>query len=121
MAVDANGMPVHFILTGGNVSDFTIAPELIGAVSAKNIVADKGYDSQLIVDTIVASGAKPCIPSRSHHVKARRYSRHVYKKRNVVERAFCRLKHCRRIATRYDRKALYFMAFLHLAAAHIWG
>ncbi len=81
----------------------------------------KGYDSQLIVDAIIAAGAKPCIPSRSHHIKARRYSHSIYKKRNVVERAFCRLKHCRRIATRYDRKALYFMAFLYLAAAHIWG
>lgn len=121
MAADASGVPMHFILTGGNVSDFTMATELINNITAKCIIADKGYDSQLIVDTIVARGAKPCIPSRSHHIKERRYSRRIYKKRNVVERAFCRLKHCRRIATRYDRKALYFMAFLHLAAVHIWG
>ena len=121
MAADANGVPMHFILTGGNVSDFTMAPELIENVTAKTIIADKGYDSQLIVDTIVAAGAIPCIPPKSNRLEKRRYSRHVYKKRNVVERAFCRLKHCRRIATRYDRKALYFMAFLHLAAAHIWG
>lgn len=103
------------------MSDFTMATELIENVTAKTIIADKGYDSQLIVDTIVGTGATPCIPPKSNRLEKRRYSHHVYKKRNVVERAFCRLKHCRRIATRYDRKALYFMAFLHLAAAHIWG
>jgi transposase len=121
MAADADGIPMHFILTGGNVSDFTMAQELINNVTAKFIIADKGYDSQFIVDTIEGAGAKSCIPPKSNRIRKRRYSRRIYKKRNVVERAFCRLKHCRRIATRYDRKALYFMAFLHLAAAHIWG
>lgn len=121
MATDANGMPLTFILTGGNVSDHTAAPELIASVTAKHIIADKGYDSRAIVAAIEATGAKSCIPSILTRTVHRSYSRRIYKKRNVVERAFCRLKHCRRIATRYDRKALYFMAFLHLAAAHIWG
>ncbi len=47
MAVDANGVPLHFILTGGNVSDFTMAPALIESVAAKNIIADTFTDATL--------------------------------------------------------------------------
>ena len=48
------------------------------------------------------------------------YSRRTYKKRNPIERFFNKLKHFRRIATRYDRRAEYFLAALHLASAMIW-
>ena len=51
----------------------------------------------------------------------RAYDREVYKERNLIERAFNKLKHWRRIATRYDRRSLYFMATLQLAAAVTWG
>ncbi|MDE3016750.1 MAG: transposase, partial [Pseudomonadota bacterium] len=40
--------------------------------------------------------------------------------RNLVERMFNKLKHFRRIATRYDKTALSFMAFLNLAAIYLW-
>lgn len=121
MATDAAGKPVRFILTGGNVSDFTIAPELVSGIEARYIIADKGYDSQQIVAAIESGGARAVIPSRTHYKIPRHHNPDIYKRRNVIERAFNRLKHCRRIATRYDRKALYYLAFLYLAAAHIWG
>lgn len=44
----------------------------------------------------------------------------IYKLRNRIERCFNKLKHFRRFATRYDRRAVYFLAFVHLAAICIW-
>ena len=49
------------------------------------------------------------------------YDRELYKQRNLIERAFNKLKQWRRIATRYDRKSLYFLSALHLVASVIWG
>jgi transposase len=46
--------------------------------------------------------------------------RHLYKKRNVVERYFCKLKHFRRVATRFDKLARNFLAAVMLASARIW-
>ena len=47
--------------------------------------------------------------------------RELYRERNLIERAFNKLKQWRRIATRYDRKSLYFLSALHLVASVIWG
>ena len=44
----------------------------------------------------------------------------IYRHRNRIERCFNKLKHFRRFATRYDRRAIHFLAFIHLAAAMIW-
>ena len=55
------------------------------------------------------------IPSRAGRRVARPYDRTLYKQRNWIERTFNKLKHCRRLATRYDRKTAHFLAFLHLA------
>ena len=44
----------------------------------------------------------------------------AYKARNRIERCFNKMKHCRRFATRYDRRAIHFTGFAHLAAAMIW-
>ncbi|WP_156752750.1 transposase, partial [Mesorhizobium sp. WSM3873] len=48
------------------------------------------------------------------------YDFEAYKARNLIERCFNKLKHFRRIATRYDRRALYFLSFVQLACAMLW-
>ena len=118
--VDALGNPVRLILTAGNAADITQGPALIESLSADAVVADKGYDSDAFVDLIVATGAEPVIPSRSHRLTPRPFDAYRYKARNLVERFFCRLKQFRRIATRYDKLALRFNAFLQLACVYIW-
>ena len=59
------------------------------------------------------------IPPRSCQ-QARPFGAELYRTRNAIERSFARLKQLRRIATRYDRKACHFMAFLCLAASMAW-
>ena len=85
------------------------------------MIADKGYDSDKILGFIRWQGAIAVIPPKSNRKILREYDRELYKQRNLVERAFNKLKHWRRIATRYDRRSLYFLATLHLASAVIWS
>ena len=85
------------------------------------MIADKGYDSDKILSFIRWQGAIAVIPPKSNRKILREYDRELYKQRNLIERAFNKLKHWRRIATRYDRRGLYFLAALHLASAVIWG
>ena len=65
-------------------------------------------------------GAVALIPPRKNRKEQRQYDRELYKRRNVIERAINKLKDCGRIATQYDRKEIYYLSFLHLAAAVTW-
>ncbi len=93
---------------------------MVEAIPTGAVIADKGYDSDALVDIIEASGAEAIIPPRSNRNTKRKVDWHRYKARNLVERFFNRLKQFRRIATRYDKLASRFNAFLHLACAYIW-
>ena len=121
MAVDAAGQPLRFILTGGQEGDAPQAVPLLTGVRATHVIADRGYDSASIVDFVQQKGAAAVIPSTSSRKVQRHYDRGLYRERNLIERAFNKLKYWRRIATRYDRRSLYYLAFLHLAAAITWS
>ena len=121
MVVDARGQPIRFILTGGQVHDATQAIPLLTGIKATHVIGDKGYDSNQILGFIQQQEAVAVIPPRSNRTTPREYDRELYKQRNLIERAFNKLKHWRRIATRYDRRSIYFMAGLHLASAITWS
>jgi transposase len=121
MLTDASGRPVRFILTAGQANDATQADRLLeGVQNTAHVIADKGYDTDRVLEKIEELGAKAVIPPRSNRKVQRKYDRELYKERNLIERAFNKLKRFRRIATRYDRKALYFKSFLYLAASFTW-
>lgn len=88
--------------------------------SPKALIADKGYDSNDIRNDLKSRGIKPVIPPKSNRKTPIRYNKKIYKTRNRIERMFGFLKHNRRIATRYDKTAASFFAFLCLAAIKIW-
>lgn len=117
---DSLGCPTKFILTGGNESDYNQALPLIEDQQADFVLADKGYDSQAIVDAIRSKGAEPVIPPRSLRKMPRDYDHHIYKERNAIERMFNKIKQFRRIATRYDKLAITYLSFLHVAAIAVW-
>jgi transposase len=93
---------------------------LIENLPGQAVVADKGYDANHFVAKIEASGAEAVIPPRSNRLTPRDFDRHLYRARNLIERFFARLKHFRRIATRYDKLAKSFLSFIHLACAFVW-
>jgi len=116
LAVDDQGRPVRFLVTAGQRHDSTQARVLLSGLRARYVIADKGYDNQALIEYIERQGATPVIPPWVGRRIPRPYDRTLYKQRNRIERSFNRLKHCRRLATRYDRKTAHFLAFLQLAA-----
>lgn len=119
-AVDALGNPVRFILTAGQQSEIKQANALIEGFSADYIIADKGYDADAFIAAIEAGEAVVVIPPKKNRTVVRSYDKHLYRERNWVERVFQKLKHYRRIATRYERLAITYQAMLSLVATIIW-
>jgi transposase len=92
---------------------------LIEGIPAEYVIADKGYDSNELRQAVVAQGAQPVIPPRSNRKTPISYDQHLYKERNLIARAFNKLKHSRRIATGYEKKAANFMGFILLGSIMI--
>lgn len=118
--VDALGRPLRFILTAGQVHDSTTARELLAGMTSGGVIADKAYDGNPLREFIAQTGAQAVIPSNRRRNLIIPHDGIAYRLRNRIERFFNKLKHFRRIATRYDRRAAYFLAALHLASAMIW-
>jgi len=86
----------------------------------ENLLADKGYDSDKFRAAIAERGAEAVIPSSRSRSQAIPYDKHLYKERNLVERFINKIKHYRRIATRYEKTALSYVSMLFLVSAMIW-
>lgn len=122
MACDALGYPLGFILTGANVSDFDQAQPLLRAhlKAGTHAIMDKGYDSDAIRACVNQLGGIAVIalhPSRSQKPA---FDEHLYRERHRIENLFQRLKHYRRIATRYEKLHVCFAAMLTLACILVW-
>jgi transposase len=108
------------MLTAGQAHDLRAAPHLLEGLKCRHVVADRGYDANALLDLIRASGATPHIPSTRQHLIHRSVNRRIYRQRNLVERFFCKLKHFRRVATRFDKLARNFLASVALASIRLW-
>jgi transposase len=120
MVCDTLGRPLRFILTAGQRGDILMAPALLDGFKAKAVLADKAYDSNALRQLIADSGAEAVIPSNRSRKILIPHDEVAYKDRNRIERCFNKLKHFRRFATRYDRRTVHFLAFIHLAAIMLW-
>lgn len=120
MAVDALGRPLKLILTPGQRGDAPLAPALLDGLSPNRVLADQAYDSNALRSLIADMGAEAVIPCNPTRKRLITYDFEAYKVRNTVERCFNKLKHFRRIATRFDSRAAHFPSFLQIAAAIIW-
>lgn len=118
--VDALGNPLKLIVTPGQTSDFTTAEELIGTANGSYIIADKGYDSDVIRAKISSQNCTPVIPGKSNRKVRIEYDKHIYKERNLVECFFSKLKHFRRVFSRFDKSKRNFTAFLSFVGAILW-
>ncbi len=82
--------------------------------------ADKEYDADDVVDAAEVMGAEVVIPAKSNRKKPRDFDKKLYKERNLIERMFNKIKHFRRVATRYDKTAAAYLAFVFLAGICLW-
>ena len=83
------------------------------------MLADKGYDGDEVRTALLIRGILPVIPPKANRKEPVACDFRAYKDRNWIERMLNRLKQARRIATRYDKTACSFMAFLNIAAARL--
>ena len=84
------------------------------------LLADKGYDANSLRERLAASKTEAVIPSTRSRKTPIPYDAVAYIARNLIERAFCRLKDWRRIATRYDKLAVNFESTIAIAAIILW-
>jgi transposase len=115
---DDRGRPVAFALTPGNVADISMAMPLLAAIARPNrLIADKAYDADSLRSWLKIRRIQAVIPSTATRTVPYPLDRAVYRRRNLIERLFCRLKNWRRLATRYDRLARNYLAALALVVA----
>ena len=110
------GLPVELALTPGQEADVTQAEKLLADHPVKVVIADKGYDSDELVKRVEARGAEAVIPPRKNRTQQRTYDPDQYKDRNLAERFWHKVKQFRRVATRYEKTARNFLAFVQVAS-----
>ena len=120
LAVAAHGLPIRAIITSGTVADCTQAARLINGFTAEILLADKGCDSNAILEQALSQGMKPVIPPKKNRKEQRAYDREIYKLRHLVENAFLHLKRWRGIATRYAKNTASFLAAVHIRCIDLW-
>ena len=119
--VDGRGRPLAFTLTPGQRGDAPVAPLLLLALPAgRCCVADTAYDSDALRQMLLDQGTLPVIPNNPTRKRRHPFDPVAYRLRNLIERAFCRLKDWRRIATRYDKLAANYAAAVAIAIAVTW-
>lgn len=111
---------MRVILTAGQVHEVTQAVALVEGLPLSSLIADKGYDANHFRAYLAAAEADVVIPPRARRSTLIAYDKAAYELRHRIECFINKIKHYRRIATRFDKTALSFFSFLCLAAAMIW-
>ena len=111
---------MRFTLTGGQCHDVTQGNALIADYTCDHVIADKAYDSDDFLQVIIDSGAVPVIPPRSNRKEPRSYDEYLYRERHLVECFIGKIKHYRRIFSRFEKLDTSYLGFLQFVAALIW-
>jgi putative transposase len=118
---DGRGRPVVMMLSEGQMNDQKGANMLVPALPpARELLADRGYDSNPFRAALADRGIAACIPSKKNRKQPIPYDKALYRQRHRIEIMFGRIKDWRRIATRYDRCPIIFFGAITLAAIIIF-
>lgn len=132
LRAEGDGKPMAFVLSGSERHESKFLAPLLetGAVvragrgrpriRPERVVGDKGYSYTMIRKYLHSRGIRVTIPRRKDQGLDLCFDPAVYKERNKVERLVGRLKHFRRIATRYDKRAASYQGWLTVAAILLW-
>jgi transposase len=138
LRTDGRGRPLVIVATAGQRHEVTQLERLLDGGAVKRtgpggqpgrgrprkrpvkLAGDKGYSFPSARRLLRCRGITPVIPTKSDQPRQPRFDRAAYRGRNRVERSVGRLKQCRRVATRYDKRACNYLAWITLAAAIIW-
>ena len=121
IAVDALGHPMRMTLTAGQVHEATQASILIEGLTLISLIADKGYDNDAFRSELAAAEVMLCvIPPLSSRTAEIAYDKNAYGLRYRIECFINKIKHYRRVATRYEKTARNFLSMVSLAAVMVW-
>ena len=84
------------------------------------LLMDRAYESNATRALAASNGHEPIVPPKKNRKNPWEYDKEKYKKRNVVERLFRRLKEFRKVCTRYDKTDVMFLAYIQFAFTAIW-
>ncbi len=114
------GNALRFILTAGQRHDITQAEALIENLFPDHVIADKGYDADAFVLLIRKTNAEAVIPSKINRKLPREIDTDLYKERHLIECCIGKLKHFRRVFSRFDKLAKNYLSFVQFASTIIW-
>ncbi len=84
------------------------------------MIADKGYDDAELIKTITAAGIEAVIPPRKNRKEQREYDEHLYRERHLVECFINKIKHYRRVFSRFEKLSKNYLGFLSFVSALVW-
>jgi len=114
------GNPLRFLLTGGQRHDITQAEDLLADFDFERVIADRSYDAEEFLILIAEKEAEAVIPPRKNRKAPREYDLHLYKERHLIECFFNKIKHYRRLFSRFEKLDQRLLGFLCFAGALIW-
>ena len=120
IAVDALGNALRFHLTGGERHDKTEAEALIKGFQTEAVIADKGYDSDDFLEAVKEQGAEAVIPLRANRKEQREVDWHLYRERHLVECFINKIKHYRRVFSRFEKLSKNYLSFVHFVSSLVW-
>jgi transposase len=132
LRAEGGGKPIALLITPGQRHEQTVFKTLMetGAVKRvrqgkprirpERVVGDRGYSSGKIRWYLRKRGIRAVVACRKGERRREHFDEAAYRKRNVVERLVNRLKQFRRIATRYEKRAVNYLGMLTVAAIVLW-
>ena len=120
VTVDGLGYPLRLYLTAGQRHDIIKASDLIVDLDFDFVIGDRSYGAKEFLDEIIASGAEPVIPPKKNAKQPHEYDEWRYRERQLIECFIGKIKHFRRVFSRFDKFATRYLAFLQFVSALIW-
>ena len=120
IAVDALGNPLRSLLTAGQRHDSPQASMLIEGYEPRVLIADKGYDSNPLLEAVTAKGIEAVIPPKKSRLVQREYDRHLYRERHLIECFISKIKQYRRVFSRFEKLSKNYLGFLSFVSALVW-
>lgn len=117
---EAKGRPLIVEITPGQAADISQAELLLTDVEAEAVAADKAYDADALVEALLGRQINVVIPPKVNRKQIREYDRELYKQRNGIERFFGKIKHYRRVFSRFEKTRRNYLAMLYFVSALIW-
>ena len=120
VTVDGLGNPLRLALTAGQRHDIIMAHDMTVDLDFDAFLGDRSYGAQAFVDELIAKGIEVVVPPKANAKTPRDYDAWRYRERALIECFIGKIKHFRRVFSRFDKLARRYLGFLQLTASLIW-